>query len=350
MSAFTHEALASYLPTVDALMNRLLGEWATGEEIRWLDGFKRLVIEVDLPDRAGAAARTHRRHACARNYETPARRLHEPAHPTARHEVHAGQAGARRVLAIYERNVREHQARPQGTDQPPSDGLDAHPRRALGARRQRHRPRRAQDGAAPRRRGRRDHVGLVRRRRSRARPATPRCAERLRGEVAALPPGPPTLADARSRDVPPASHDGAAAPQPRRPGLLRKGAAESSSSRTTASPRAGWCCGGIRSSHLRSADLPRPRDVRPRALLGGAPRTPAPPARLRPERRAAARPRATSAPATSWRRSSCRFSSSSCCAAATAGRSRPARTCRLDWSKVPPAPRDGLKARLTRSA
>jgi cytochrome P450 len=46
MAAFTEEALASYLPIMSQTVRRYCERWASGKELRWLDEFKRLSLEV----------------------------------------------------------------------------------------------------------------------------------------------------------------------------------------------------------------------------------------------------------------------------------------------------------------
>jgi retinoid hydroxylase len=46
MSAFTREALGGYLPEMQRLVVAAFAGWATGDELHWLAGFKRLALEV----------------------------------------------------------------------------------------------------------------------------------------------------------------------------------------------------------------------------------------------------------------------------------------------------------------
>src|SRR6185503_19211528 len=115
-SAFTHEALASYLPTMDTLVNSMLGGWATGEELRWLEGLKRLAIEsicltvLGLP--AGPVV-----DAVARDYELLGGGFSSLPIPLPGTKFTRAKQALGRIFAVYEQNIREHQAAPK------ADGL-----------------------------------------------------------------------------------------------------------------------------------------------------------------------------------------------------------------------------------
>jgi cytochrome P450 len=184
-SAFTHEALASYLPTLHELAATSFGKWATGEEIGWLAGFKQLAIEsicrtvLGLP--AGPVLDT-----IARDYEIVGGGFASLPIPLPGTKYTRAKAALSRILAVYEQNVREHLATPK------ADGLT----RILAARS-------ARDG-------RQITVDEVKRELHhivvaglivwawyvtavRQLDDHPEVRERLRAEVAALPAGPLTL-------------------------------------------------------------------------------------------------------------------------------------------------------------
>ncbi|HVZ72320.1 MAG TPA: cytochrome P450 [Polyangia bacterium] len=120
MSAFTEEALAGYLPTLQTLVERSLASWATGQEISWLAGFKRLAIEgicttiLGLP--SGPVV-----DAVARDYEIIVGGFTSLPVPLPGSAFSRAKAALARVLAVYEKNVRERLASPKTSAR---DGLD----------------------------------------------------------------------------------------------------------------------------------------------------------------------------------------------------------------------------------
>jgi cytochrome P450 len=112
MSAFTHEALAGYLPTVQGVVDKLLGSWATGQEIRWLDGFKRLAIETICTTVLGLPAGPTV-DAVARDYEILGGGFSSVPLPLPGTKFTRAKQALRRILAVYEKDVIEHQAQPR---------------------------------------------------------------------------------------------------------------------------------------------------------------------------------------------------------------------------------------------
>src|SRR5436305_6459539 len=53
LQAFTHEAMAAYLPLIRSAIERYFAAWSGAGEIRWLDDMKRLAIEVICTTFAG---------------------------------------------------------------------------------------------------------------------------------------------------------------------------------------------------------------------------------------------------------------------------------------------------------
>lgn len=116
MSAFTHEALAGYLPTMQGVVNTWLGSWSSGQEIRWLDGFKRLAIETICSTVLGLPPGPTV-DAVARDYEILGGGFSSLPIPLPGTKFTRAKQALRRILAVFEQNVREHQAHPK------ADGL-----------------------------------------------------------------------------------------------------------------------------------------------------------------------------------------------------------------------------------
>jgi cytochrome P450 len=116
MAAFTREALESYVPEIQARVGAALASWATGSEIRWLDAFKGLALETICATILGLPPGPTL-DAVARDYEIVGAgfsalpvSLPGTAYTRARRALD-------RILAVYERNVNEHLASPR------ADGL-----------------------------------------------------------------------------------------------------------------------------------------------------------------------------------------------------------------------------------
>jgi cytochrome P450 len=112
MAAFTREALSGYLPEMQRLVRTALESWAAEPELRWLDGFKRLALEticttiLGLPDGPTFEA-------VARDYEIVGGGFSSlPIALPGTGFTKAKQALSR-ILAIYEQNIHEHQANPR---------------------------------------------------------------------------------------------------------------------------------------------------------------------------------------------------------------------------------------------
>jgi retinoid hydroxylase len=185
MSAFTRAALEGYLPTMQALVNNTLGAWATGDEVRWLDGFKRLALESICTTILGLPAGPTF-DAVARDYELLVGGFSSLPIPLPGTKFTKAKQALGRIFEVFAQNIREHQATPK------ADGLG----HILAARS-------AKDGRAMRVEEAQmelHHIivagiivwawfvtAVVELDRN------PDVLDRLRAEVAALPPGPLTL-------------------------------------------------------------------------------------------------------------------------------------------------------------
>ncbi len=185
MSAFTHEALASYLPTLHELARSSFATWTTGDEISWLAGFKRLAIESICRTVLGMSAGPAL-DAVARDYEIVGGGFASLPIPLPGTKYTRAKAALGRILAVYADNIRDHLANPK------DDGLG----RILAARS-------ARDGrqiSVDEAKRELHHIvvaGLIVWAwfvtAVRQLDDHPDLRERLRGEIAALPPGPLTL-------------------------------------------------------------------------------------------------------------------------------------------------------------
>ncbi len=276
MAAFTRDALAGYLPEMQRLMAAAFAGWATGDELRWLDGFKRLSLEVISTTILGLPAGPTL-DAVAKDYELVGGGFSSLPIPLPGTNYSRARRALDRILAVYATNAKEHLASPS------SDGLS----RILAARS-------ARDGrqiTVDEAKVELHHIvvaGLIvwawfvtavkeldR---------NPEIRERLRAEVASLPAGPLTLealmAAPYLRQV--SMEVRRLSPVVSR--LLRKGAHDV---RVRRPHHPGRLDGAVGDPLVAPApgDLPGAHQVRPGALRAGAPRAGSPSARLRPERR-----------------------------------------------------------------
>jgi cytochrome P450 len=116
MSAFTREALAAYLPEIQTRVTAALASWSGAGELAWLDGFKRLALEticstiIGLPPGPTVDA-------VARDYELVTAGFSSlPISLPGTAYTRAKQALAR-ILDVFEKNVNDHLASPR------ADGL-----------------------------------------------------------------------------------------------------------------------------------------------------------------------------------------------------------------------------------
>jgi cytochrome P450 len=116
MAAFTRDALTSYLPEMQRRVAAALAGWATGDELRWLDGFKRLALEVISTTILGLPAGPTL-DAVARDYELVGGGFSSLPIPLPGTNYSRARRALDRILAVYAKNAQEQLASPR------SDGL-----------------------------------------------------------------------------------------------------------------------------------------------------------------------------------------------------------------------------------
>lgn len=116
MAAFTREALASYLPEMQRRVAAAFAGWATGDELRWMDGFKRLAVEVISTTIVGLPTGPVL-DAVAKDYDLVVRGFSSLPIPLPGTDYNRARGALHRILAVYEENVKKHLASPT------SDGL-----------------------------------------------------------------------------------------------------------------------------------------------------------------------------------------------------------------------------------
>jgi cytochrome P450 len=116
MAAFTRDALTGYLPEMQRLVAAAFAGWATGNELRWLDGFKRLALEVINTTILGLPAGPTFE-AIVEDYQIVVGGFSALPIPLPGTSYDRARRALDRILAVYARNAQEHLASPS------SDGL-----------------------------------------------------------------------------------------------------------------------------------------------------------------------------------------------------------------------------------
>ena len=116
MAAFTRDALVGYLPEMQRLVAAAFAGWATGEELRWLDAFKRLALEVICTTILGLPAGSTF-DAIARDYELVGGGFSSLPIPLPGTNYSRARQALDRILAVYATNTQEQLASPS------TDGL-----------------------------------------------------------------------------------------------------------------------------------------------------------------------------------------------------------------------------------
>lgn len=111
MAAFTRDALAGYLPEMQRLVAAAFAGWATGEELRWLHAFKRLALEVIGTTILGLPAGPTFE-AVAKDYESFFRGFSSLPIPLPGSNYSRARRALDRILAVYAENVKRQLARP----------------------------------------------------------------------------------------------------------------------------------------------------------------------------------------------------------------------------------------------
>lgn len=118
MAAFTRDALASYLPTMQALMRESIAGCSAGGERRLLDEFKRLAIETIAATMLGLS-RGPTLDAVLADYERVTAGFASLPIPLPGSAFTRAKEALARILAVFERCVDEHRAAPESKN----DGL-----------------------------------------------------------------------------------------------------------------------------------------------------------------------------------------------------------------------------------
>lgn len=112
MAAFTREALASYLPTMQRLVRESIEKWSNGAEVRLLDEFKRLAIETVAVTMPGLSRGPTLDRVLA-DYELVTAGFASFPIPLPGTAYTRAKKALSRILAVFETSVKEHQAAPR---------------------------------------------------------------------------------------------------------------------------------------------------------------------------------------------------------------------------------------------
>ena len=109
MAGFTRDALVSYLPVMQKLVSEYLGKWSAGGQVRLLDEFKRLAIETIAVTVLGLS-RGPTLDAVLADYGLVGDGFSSLPIPLPGTAYTRARRALARILAVYETSVREHQA------------------------------------------------------------------------------------------------------------------------------------------------------------------------------------------------------------------------------------------------
>lgn len=112
MAAFTRDALASYLPTMQRLVSESIGTWSNGAEVRLLDEFKRLAIETVAVTMLGLSRGPTLDRVLA-DYALVTAGFASFPIPLPGSTYTRAKKALSRILSVFETCVKEHQAAPR---------------------------------------------------------------------------------------------------------------------------------------------------------------------------------------------------------------------------------------------
>lgn len=112
MAAFTREALASYLPTIQGVVGESIGQWSKTSGVRLLDEFKRLAIETIAVTMLGLSRGPTLDRVLA-DYDLITAGFASLPIPLPGTAFTRAKHALARILAVFETCVREHQAAPK---------------------------------------------------------------------------------------------------------------------------------------------------------------------------------------------------------------------------------------------
>jgi cytochrome P450 len=116
LAAFTEEALASYLPTIRRTIHRYSERWASGNELQWLDEFKRLSLEVICETMLGMSPGPLM-DQLSEDYERIGAGFSSLPIPLPGTAYTRAKKALERILGVFEQSARDHIASPR------ADGL-----------------------------------------------------------------------------------------------------------------------------------------------------------------------------------------------------------------------------------
>ena len=112
MAGFTREALVSFLPVMQRLVSESVGRWSAGAEVRLLDEFKRLAIETIAATVFGLSRGPTLDRVLA-DYDLVGGGFASLPIPLPGSAFTKAKLALARILAVFETLVREHQASPK---------------------------------------------------------------------------------------------------------------------------------------------------------------------------------------------------------------------------------------------
>lgn len=112
LAAFGRDALVSYVPKIQTLLSTYIGRWGASKEIRWLDELKRLSLEM-ICDTVLGMPPGPTMDKIREDYEIVLAGFGSLPIPLPGTAYTKAKQALNRILSVYDENIREHQARPR---------------------------------------------------------------------------------------------------------------------------------------------------------------------------------------------------------------------------------------------
>jgi len=112
LAAFGRDALASYVPKIQTLLSTFMNRWAASKEVGWLDELKLLSLQMICDTVLGMSPGPQMDRVRA-DYELVLAGFGSLPIPLPGTTFTKARQALKRILAVYDENIREHQAHPR---------------------------------------------------------------------------------------------------------------------------------------------------------------------------------------------------------------------------------------------
>ncbi len=112
LAAFSRDAVASYVPKIQTLLSNYMNRWAASKEIRWVDELKRLSLEM-ICDTVMGMPPGPEMDKLREDYEIVLAGFTSLPIPLPGTGYTKAKQALNRILSVFDENIREHQRRPR---------------------------------------------------------------------------------------------------------------------------------------------------------------------------------------------------------------------------------------------